>query len=67
MDCCYAGQILEQGVADKWGTDDMAEGSSYKRVIQIITAGSKDQLALEGEKHGLFTEFFLQSLKGDAD
>ena len=67
MDCCYAGQILEQGHKIQQNGDSEIEGSTYKRVIQIITAGTKDQVALEGEKHGLFTEFFLQSLKGDAD
>jgi len=67
MDCCYAGQILEQGAASQKNNGSMVKGSSYKRVIQIITAGAKDQMALEGEKHGLFTEFFLQSLRGDAD
>ena len=67
MDCCYAGQILEQGAKDRQHNGDGFERSTYKRVVQIITAGAKDQLALEGEKHGLFTEYFLQSLRGDAD
>jgi hypothetical protein len=67
MDCCYAGQILEQGLKNQQDGDSEIEGSAYKRVIQIITAGAKDQVALEGEKHGLFTEFFLQSLEGNAD
>ena len=51
------------------GTDSNAlpDPSSYRRVIQIITAGSEDQAALEGEHHGLFTEYFLDSLKGEAD
>jgi hypothetical protein len=67
MDCCYAGQILEQGATNENINAGKLEGSTYKRVIQIITAGAKDQMALEGEKHGLFTEFFLNSLQGDAD
>jgi len=67
MDCCYAGQILEQGATNENINGGKLEGSTYKRVIQIITAGAKDQMALEGEKHGLFTEFFLNSLQGDAD
>jgi len=67
MDCCYAGRILEQGATNQKNNGDKLEGSTYKRVIQIITAGTEDQAALEGEKHGLFTEFFLHSLRGGAD
>jgi len=67
MDCCYAGQILEQGATKPKNNGGKHMGSTYKRVIQIITAGAKDQVAFEGEKHGLFTEFFLRSLQGDAD
>lgn len=67
MDCCYAGQILERTAADRQDKGNSVAKSTYKRVVQIITAGAKDQLALEGEKHGLFTEYFLHSLQGDAD
>ena len=58
---------MEQGANNQKNNGGKLEGATYRRVIQIITAGTKDQMALEGEKHGLFTEFFLSSLQGDAD
>ena len=67
MDCCYAGQIVTKG--QRIGREDASsiEYFSHKRVIQIITAGGKDQAALEGEEHGLFTQHFLQAIIGQAD
>lgn len=67
MDCCYAGQIITEG--QKMGQHEILDQQllSHRRVIQIITAGGKDQQALEVDDHGVFTKFFLQSIEGQAD
>ena len=68
MDCCYSGNIIMQGKqAIKNRPNDDIKKTRSRRVVQIITAGDKDQMALESEGHGLFTKYILNSLKGNAD
>ena len=37
------------------------------RVVQMITAGGKGEQAQERDGHGLFTNYFIQAIKGSAD
>jgi hypothetical protein len=67
MDCCYSGHLMAPSKRD---TTSKATGNQFsraRRVIQILTAGAKDQVALENDGHGLFTEHFLNALGGQAD
>lgn len=67
MDCCYSGLGLARsaGLSQKIG--GYLRKVASKRVVQIITAGGKDELAREKEGHGLFTAYFLKAIDGEAD
>jgi uncharacterized caspase-like protein len=67
MDSCYSGLGLNRsfGVSPNIGGYLRKVGSM--RVVQIITAGGKDEQVQEKEGHGLFTRYFLKALEGEAD
>ena len=67
MDCCYSGHIIRDGQKTNISKKPMNKNIMSKRVIQIFTAGDKDQQAMETENHGLFTLYFLKALAGKAD
>ena len=67
MDSCYSGQgFLKSGGIDP-NTSDYVNVVTSRRAVQMITAGDAGQQAQEGEGHGLFTEYVLRGLKGEAD
>jgi len=80
IDACYSGLGLKPPTTSKRDLElksamgsfhDGVEGYLNKLTsriaVQIITAGGKDEQADEGESHGLFTEYFLKGLEGEAD
>jgi hypothetical protein len=68
FDACYAGLGLTRAIKRQ-----PAQNSAYirkmmqTRSIQILTAGSRSEQAIETEGHGLFTEHLLAALSGTAD
>lgn len=68
FDACYSGLGLTRSIKRHPEQD-----SAYimkmmqSRSIQILTAGSRSEQAIEAEGHGLFTEHLLAALSGSAD
>jgi len=68
FDACYSGLGLTRAIKRH-----PEQGSAYvqkmmqSRSIQILTAGSRSEPAIETDGHGLFTENLLAALSGDAD
>ncbi|MGD8446626.1 MAG: hypothetical protein PVI94_24210, partial [Desulfobacterales bacterium] len=68
FDACYSGLGLTRSIKRHPEQD-----SAYimkmmqSRSIQILTAGSRSEQAIEAEGHGLFTEHLLAALSGTAD
>jgi hypothetical protein len=59
LDCCQAGAAAAmRGL--RGGSSVIGEG------MTILTACKKDQVALEGRSHGVFTDLLLQALHGGA-
>ncbi|CRL49162.1 caspase family protein [Pseudomonas sp. URMO17WK12:I11] len=59
LDCCQAGAAAAmRGL--RGGSSVISEG------LTILTACKKDQVALEGRGHGVFTDLLLQALHGGA-
>jgi hypothetical protein len=67
MDACYSGQ----GFTRAFGVEPAINGYIQKitsmRSVQMITAGGKKEQVVELEGHGLFTQYFLRGLEGEAD
>ncbi|HNQ51491.1 MAG TPA: caspase family protein [Candidatus Omnitrophota bacterium] len=67
MDACYSGQ----GFTRSFGIEPTVNGYLQKitslRSVQMITAGGKKEQAVEVQGHGLFTQYFLRGLDGEAD
>jgi hypothetical protein len=67
MDACYSGQ----GFTRAFGVEPSVNGYLQKitslRSVQMITAGGKKEQAVEVQGHGLFTQYFLRGLDGEAD
>lgn len=67
MDSCYSGLGFNRSAGVSPGSRNYLRKISSMRAVQIVTAGGKGEQVQEKEGHGLFTTFFLQSLRGDAD
>ncbi len=67
MDCCYSGLGLNRSAGVWPGISDYLRKVSAMRVVQIITAGGQGEQVQEKEGHGLFTSYFLDAIKGEAD
>lgn len=59
LDCCFSGQLGENPVTQS-NESTLGEG------VTIMAASSRDETAKEQNGHGLFTNLFLQSLRGSA-
>ncbi|MBC1324143.1 caspase family protein [Listeria welshimeri] len=59
LDCCFSGKLGEIGISDSTESF-LGEG------VTIMTASSRDQVAIEQDGHGIFTNLLLQGLKGSA-
>jgi len=67
MDSCYSGLGLNRSGGLSPKVSDYLRKIASMRVVQIITAGGKGEQVQEKGNHGLFTTFFLNALKGEAD
>jgi TPR repeat protein len=67
MDSCYSGLGLTRGISRIPGTPDYIRKVVRDRAVQMITAGSEGERAIESGGYGLFTTHFLRALEGAAD
>lgn len=68
FDSCYSGLGLTRSIK-RHPKQDAAyiNKMMHTRSIQILTAGSRSEQAVEAEGHGLFTDHLLAALTGAAD
>jgi Uncharacterized protein containing caspase domain len=59
LDCCYSGKFGESPFVQS-SESTLGEG------VTIMTASSRDEVAVESNGQGLFTSLFLQGLRGSA-
>jgi uncharacterized caspase-like protein len=68
FDACYSGLGLTRSIKRHPEQDSAyIKKMMQSRSIQILTAGSRSEQAIEAEGHGLFTEHLLEALSGTAD
>ncbi len=68
MDSCYSGLGFTRGISiPRTADDDYIRKITSLRAVQMITAGSEGEQALERDGQGIFTRYFLQALEGHAD
>jgi uncharacterized caspase-like protein len=68
FDSCYSGLGLTRSIKRQPEQDSAYINKMMQsRSIQILTAGSRSEQAIETEGHGLFTEHLLAALSGTAD
>lgn len=59
LDCCYSGKFGESPIIQS-NESTLGEG------VTIMTASTRDEVAMENNGEGLFTSLFLQGLRGSA-
>jgi len=67
VDACYGGYSLVRAQAPPVLDRRYLELLAQSRVIQVLTAGRKNQPVLEEQGHGVFTRKLLDGLLGHAD
>ena len=68
FDSCYSGLGLTRSIKRHPKQDSVYINKMMQtRSIQILTAGSRSEQALEAQGHGLFTDHLLAALNGAAD
>jgi hypothetical protein len=68
FDSCYSGLGLTRSIKRHQKQDAVyINKMMHTRSIQILTAGSRSEQAVEAEGHGLFTDHLLAALDGAAD
>jgi hypothetical protein len=68
FDSCYSGLGLTRSIKRSQKQDAVyIKKMMQTRSIQILTAGSRSEQAIEAEGHGLFTDHLLAALNGAAD
>ena len=68
MDSCYSGLGFVRGIGVR--KDPQAaflEKLTSRRVVQMLTAGTEGELAIERDGEGLFTSYLIRALRGEAD
>jgi hypothetical protein len=67
IDACYSGLALTRGIAMRRDVPNYLEMVTSRRAVQIVTAGSEGEKAVEVGGQGLFTSYLLRGLRGEAD
>jgi hypothetical protein len=67
VDACYGGYSLVRAVTPPALDRRYLELIAQSRVIQVMTAGKRDQPVVEELGHGVFTRKLLEGLAGHAD
>ncbi len=62
FDSCYSGLML-----DEKSNDDLNKKIIGNEIRYIMTAGSKNEEAMESDGQGFFTKYIIKGLNGDAD
>lgn len=67
MDACFSGVMLRRAEIEEANQLAYWEAAAQDRVVQILTAGTADEPALEGDGWGKFTRAIYAGLAGAAD
>ena len=67
MDSCYSGLGLMRGIGPSRRTSGFINKMLSQRAVQMITAGSEGERAVEIGGGGLFTRTLLEAFSGEAD
>ena len=67
MDACYGGYSLVRSQGPAVPDERYPALLAQSRVMQVLTAGRKNQLVAEDQGHGVFTRKLLDGLLGHAD
>jgi len=67
MDSCYSGLGLTRGAGLSSQGEGYLDQMTSRRAVQMITAGREDELAIEVNGRGIFTDSFLRAIDGEAD
>jgi uncharacterized caspase-like protein len=66
LDACFSGYAASREAPGMERVNDLSALTS-ERVVQLLTAGTSGQKALEEGGHGIFTRRLLKGLEGAAD
>ncbi|MBI3526808.1 MAG: caspase family protein [Betaproteobacteria bacterium] len=66
LDSCFSGYAAKRDAAPS-GVEMDLTGLTQEPVVQLLTAGTGNQKAVEDGGHGIFTRSFLKGLEGFAD
>ena len=68
IDACYSGLgLIRSGPRFSPSMEGYLKKVTALPAVQMVTAGGKGEQVLEVEGHGLFTEYFLKGIEGQAD
>lgn len=67
MDSCYSGLGFSRASGIDPKVSGYIEVVANRRSVQMITAGGRGEQAMEKNGHGIFTEYLLRGLDGEAD
>jgi len=68
IDACYSGLgLTRSGPRFSPSMEGYLKKVTSLPAVQMITAGGKGEQVLEADGHGLFTEYFLNGIEGQAD
>ncbi|MEM9175330.1 MAG: caspase family protein [Myxococcota bacterium] len=68
MDSCYSGLGLTRGVGlVRPDEANYITKVTSQRAVQMLTAGTEGELAIERDGQGLFTTYLVRALRGEAD
>ena len=67
FDSCYSGLALARGGITDTTLPGYLQEVDQMKSVQILTAGRKGDQAVERHGHGLFSLFFANAVKGEAD
>ena len=67
-DSCYSGYAVSRGISIEQKVDHaLLTAYTQNPVIQVLTAGQKNQQVTEIQGHGIFTKYFLEGIQGRGD
>lgn len=66
LDCCFSGFAARRSVGLEGG-DRSILAMTHEPVVQVMTAGTSGQPAVEDGGNGIFTRYLLEGLHGSAD
>ncbi len=67
MDACYSGLGFTRAMGVNPNLPGYLDKVTRLRSVQMITAGGKGEQVIEKGGHGLFTQYLLRALDGEAD